>query len=86
MTLVIDLSPELERRLRDEARERGLELKEYARRVLESHRPPDRPGAPQPVPPGDYPDFSDLETAAGISDLSEAFDDYRFGRRRSGTG
>jgi hypothetical protein len=37
MTLTIDLSPELERRLQEEASKRGIPTPEYARAVLEVH-------------------------------------------------
>jgi hypothetical protein len=39
MTLTIDLSPEVERRLRDEAARMGLDESEYARRVIERSLP-----------------------------------------------
>lgn len=46
MTLMIELDPELERRLKDEARRAGLTVSEYAQRLLDEALPGE--AAPQP--------------------------------------
>jgi hypothetical protein len=40
LTLTIELPPELENRLRQEAAKQGLNANDYARRLIEHHLPP----------------------------------------------
>ena len=44
--MTITLPPNLESRLRDEARRLGIDAGEYARRLIEQHLEPQRPAAP----------------------------------------
>lgn len=46
MTLMLDLTPELEERLRQEALRRGVAPEDYARDLLKQHVPHSRPAGP----------------------------------------
>jgi hypothetical protein len=52
MTLMIELAPDLEERLRRAAEARGMEAGEYARWLIQEQLPPE-PGAGGPIPPAD---------------------------------
>jgi hypothetical protein len=46
MTLRIDIDPQTQDRLRKEAERNGVEIGEYARKLIERHLPPELPQSP----------------------------------------
>ena len=63
MTLMIEMAPELESRLQEKARQRGLTLSDYARGVLEG----DARRAASPEAAGDEPEAARLSAIDAIA-------------------
>ena len=86
MTLTIDITPELEHRLQDEAARKGVAAEDYARMLLEEHLLTGDQG--QTSTQGNTKAWSVLKsvmgTVEGPSDWSSEMDHYLYGTPKRG--
>lgn len=87
MTLTIDIPPELEHRLQDEAARKGVAAEDYARMLLEERLLPGDQGQPPTQGEGSNA-WSVLKTMMGTvegpSDWSSELDHYLYGTPKRG--